>query len=118
MTSLRVGAAGWQTIRAINGSDREASDILRRYAEVFDCVEINSSFFRAPSALTFTNWANKTPPSFRFSVRVPEAITHVANPISRRIELFSDFVQTASLLGGKLGVFVFVPPEDMAFDDA
>lgn len=118
MTSLRIGAAGWQTIRAIDGAATQSSSILQRYSDVFDCVEIDFSFFRVPSPQTFMNWAGKTPPSFRFAVRVPEMITHVACPISHRVEMFKIFVQAASNLGKKLGVLVFVLPEEINFNDA
>jgi uncharacterized protein YecE (DUF72 family) len=52
------------------------SDWLRFYSQVFDYVEIDSSFYRIPSQLMVKNWVKKTPVNFRFTAKFPKVITH------------------------------------------
>ena len=49
---------------------------LEYYAKVFDFVEIDSTYYRIPNALTTLKWANATPDDFRFSAKMPGAVTH------------------------------------------
>src|SRR3954447_17586728 len=50
---------------------------FERYAEEFDTVEINASFYRVPLASTFDGWREKAPPGFRYAVKVNRFITHM-----------------------------------------
>ena len=56
-----------------------------------------------------TGWASKTPDSFVFSFKVPQAITHEKVLVGCDPE-FQQFVDTVSLLGGKLGPMVLQFP--------
>jgi uncharacterized protein YecE (DUF72 family) len=53
-----------------------ANEFLPRYARVFSLAEVDSSFYRAPSAFLTRRWAEATPPGFRFTPKVPQEITH------------------------------------------
>ena len=55
-----------------------ASDELAYYAEHFDTVEVNSTFYRIPEASTTRQWVRRTPPGFEFSVKLYQAFTHAA----------------------------------------
>jgi uncharacterized protein YecE (DUF72 family) len=55
---------------------RRGFDELRFYAEHFDTVEINSTFYRVPSASTARSWAQRTPPGFEFSLKLFQKFTH------------------------------------------
>lgn len=72
----RIGTAGWSLPRAeqehFSGDGRH----LERYAARFPVVEINSSFHRSHRAATWMRWRDSVPESFRFSVKMPKAITH------------------------------------------
>jgi uncharacterized protein YecE (DUF72 family) len=50
---------------------------LKHYAERLNCVEINYTFRRLPSASTLTNWVEATPPGFVFAVKANMRITHI-----------------------------------------
>jgi uncharacterized protein YecE (DUF72 family) len=54
--------------------------LLTRYAEHFNAVEINTSFYSVPSALTVGKWAEVTPDDFKFCVKMPRDITHGPTP--------------------------------------
>jgi len=51
-------------------------DELAYYADHFDTVEVNSTFYRLPAPETTRGWAARTPPGFEFSVKLYQAFTH------------------------------------------
>ena len=54
-----------------------AREWLPYYAASFDTVELNSPFYRLPSAATFRAWAAAVPPHFVFAVKASRFLTHV-----------------------------------------
>ena len=51
-------------------------DELRFYAEHFDTVEVNSTFYGQPRAEVTRGWAERTPPGFEFSLKLYQKFTH------------------------------------------
>jgi len=100
-------ASGWQG--AFYPKGMRPADCLSYYAEHFDTVEIDSTFYACPNAKTVANWYDKTPREFIFSVKVPQSITHDKILLNCQDE-FVTFVQTMELLGDKLGPIVFQFP--------
>jgi uncharacterized protein YecE (DUF72 family) len=49
---------------------------LPYYSQVFNYVEIDSTFYRIPSQIMVKNWDRKTPAKFRFTAKFPKVITH------------------------------------------
>jgi len=49
---------------------------LEYYSKVFDYVEIDSSFYRTPNSLMTSRWARIPPDNFRFTAKIPKAVTH------------------------------------------
>ena len=88
---------------------------LARYATRFDAVEINSSFYRPHAPETYARWAASVPVDFRFSVKLPRAITHDAR-LQRTGEALSRFVDEVSGLGRRLGGVLVQLPPSLAFD--
>jgi uncharacterized protein YecE (DUF72 family) len=82
------------------------ADYLTYYATKFDTVEVDSTFYHAPSASTVMGWARKTPDNFTFALKVPQSITHEKILVDCDEE-FNDFVTVAELLGPKLGPMLF-----------
>ena len=74
----RIGCAGWSILSRHAALFGEGDSHLARYATRFNAVEINSSFYRPHAATTYARWAASVPRSFRFSVKLPKAITHDA----------------------------------------
>lgn len=54
-----------------------SKQFLKHYAERLNCVEINYTFRRLPSASTLENWVGQTPPGFVFAVKANQRITHI-----------------------------------------
>ena len=51
-------------------------DELAYYAERFDTVEVNSTFYRVPAASVTASWARRTPAGFEFAVKLFQKFTH------------------------------------------
>jgi uncharacterized protein YecE (DUF72 family) len=98
-----------------------AAKMLPYYAERFSSVEINYTFYRTPNAKILAGWSEATPEGFKFTLKAPKRITHVAR-LRDCAELLQYFVKTAATLGPKLGVLFFqLPPymkKDLAVLDA
>lgn len=88
MMNVRVGTSGWSypsgrgTWNGIFYPPRgargfRAGDELAYYAEHFDTVEVNSTFYRPPAAATTARWVAQTPAGFEFSVKLHQKFSHV-----------------------------------------
>ena len=78
--AIRVGCSGWVYKHWRGLFYPEGLPQKRwfdRYAEEFDTVEINASFYRLPLASTFDGWREKAPPGFRYAVKANRFITHM-----------------------------------------
>jgi uncharacterized protein YecE (DUF72 family) len=84
MNRVRVGTSGWSypTGKGTwNGvfyppGKRAGFDELAFYAEHFDTVEVNSSFYRVPAVKTTRDWVKRTPKGFEFSLKLYQKFTH------------------------------------------
>lgn len=100
-------AAGWEGSFYPRGM--RPADYLPFYAQHFNTVEIDSTFYACPTARTVSNWDSRTPEGFTFSVKVPQEITH-QRVIVECDKLLKEFLDTMSILGKKLGPVVFQFP--------
>jgi uncharacterized protein YecE (DUF72 family) len=77
---VRVGCSGWQ-YRDWRGrlypEGLATSRWLARYAEEFDTVEVNSTFYRLASRDAVARWVQETPPGFLFAAKASRYLTHV-----------------------------------------
>lgn len=112
---ILIGTAGWSIPSAYRPDFPTAGTQLERYAAIFDTVEINSSFYRPHRRTTYERWAATVPPRFRFSVKLPKAITH-----ERRLldcaPLLDRFADEVGGLGEKLGTLLVQLPPSLGFD--
>jgi uncharacterized protein YecE (DUF72 family) len=86
ISPVRVGTSGWSypsgngTWNGVfyppKGARPRGFNELAFYAEHFDTVEINSTFYRPPAPESAKRWAAQTPPSFDFSVKLYQKFTH------------------------------------------
>lgn len=113
---LRIGTAGWTLPRAHAHHFPSEGSHLERCSHGFNCVEVNSSFHRPHQRKTWERWAACTPPDFRFSVKLPKAITHTAQ-LANCGQLLHDFFQQISALGDKLGPLLVQLPPKLQYDE-
>jgi len=117
VTEVRIGTAGWQLNRQHREQAPGDGSHLQRYARVFDCVEIDSSFYREHQAKTYARWSQSVPHGFRFSVKLPKTITHEARLVDCGA-LFARFLEGVGELGDRLGPLIVQLPPRAAFDPA
>jgi uncharacterized protein YecE (DUF72 family) len=117
---IRVGTSGWQYKDwrdVLYPKGLAQSDWLQRYAETFDTVELNNSFYGLPSAEQFARWRDSVPPGFIVAVKLSRYLTHVrrlrdpAGPVHL-------FLERASHLGDRLGPVVLQLPPTLQKDAA
>jgi uncharacterized protein YecE (DUF72 family) len=89
----------------------ENSRWLRHYSNVFDYVEIDSSFYRIPNKFMVKNWYNRTPKNFRFTAKFPKVITHDKRLINFDEDQLEYFFDSMSELKDKLlALLIQLPP--------
>ena len=112
---IYIGTAGWSIPRAAAPHCPAIGTHLQRYAQVFDCAEINSSFYRSHGPATYARWAGSTDANFRFSVKVPRTITHEQKLRRARVPLVR-FLGETSGLGPQRGPLLVQLPPSLSFD--
>jgi uncharacterized protein YecE (DUF72 family) len=87
-----------------------AAAMLPFYAERFETVEINASFYRMPTPKAISGWFAATPAAFEFALKAPQRITHIGR-LANVDDPLRFFCETARGLGRKLGPLLFqLPP--------
>jgi uncharacterized protein YecE (DUF72 family) len=109
-----AATAGWAVPRAVADRFPVEGATLARYAARFDGVEINSTFYRSHRASTYGRWTAATPAHFRFAVKLPRTITHLAR-LADAMPLVDAFREEAGGLGDKLGPLLVQLPPSLAF---
>ncbi|MGB9892811.1 MAG: DUF72 domain-containing protein [Candidatus Saccharicenans sp.] len=113
-----IGTSGWSypgwRVR-FYPAELKSQDWLQFYAQHFDTVEINMTFYRSPKPETLRNWANKTPENFLFTLKANRQITHLKK--LRKVE--HDLEHLAFLarqLGRKAGCLLYQLPPSLTKD--
>lgn len=117
--TFRVGCSGWshQHWRGnFYPHGVPQSRWLEHYAEHFDTVELNGSFYRLPAASTVEGWAGRVPAGFTFAVKVSRLITHFRRLRNCEAEL-RRFNERLAGLGQHLGPRLYQLPETVERDD-
>lgn len=109
-----VGCAGWSLPTGLADHFPEGSSHLERYAQRFNGVEINSSFYRAHLPATYRRWAATVPADFRFAVKIPRTISHEGRLHQVQPELQA-FLDQVTELGSKLGCLLLQLPPSLAY---
>jgi uncharacterized protein YecE (DUF72 family) len=119
---VRVGCSGWQ-YRDWRGVLYPAgvpqSRWLERYAEEFDTVEVNSTFYRLASRDAVERWVQQTPEDFLFALKASRYLIHMKKlrDIEQGIGRFYERIEP--LTGTpKMGPVLWQLPEWFKRDDA
>ena len=110
---LRIGTSGYQ-YDGWRGRfypiDLPKSEWFAHYAEHFDAVELNATFYRLPEPTTFERWREAAPSGFCYALKFSRYGTHIKR-LKEAHETIGLFVERARLLGTKLGpILVQLPP--------
>ncbi|MBC8204048.1 DUF72 domain-containing protein [bacterium] len=100
--------------------DTKPVNFLRYYAQQFNTVEIDFTYYAIPSPKTVASWAEKIPDDFLVAVKFPRAIVHAGEDKHPNAEALLDhnilqkvikkFFKNIKKLGNKLGPMVLQFP--------
>ena len=122
MKPVRIGCSGWMydDWRGRLYPDAEPKRRwLELYAERFDTVEVNSTFYRLARRDAVAGWVAQTPPRFVFAVKASRYLTHIRRllDIEEGIERFYEPLEPL-IEAGRLGPVLWQLPENFHRDDA
>ena len=113
MERIRIGCSGWnyrQWRELFYPRGLPARRWFAFYAEHFDTVEINNSFYRLPSAETFAKWRDQAPPDFCYAVKANRFLTQ-AKKLKDCEEPLERMLDSVRCLGDRLGPILYqLPP--------
>ena len=106
---VRIGCSGWSYPhwrKRFYPEKLPAREHFAFYAQHFDTVELNNSFYRQPTPQRFVAWREQAPPGFLFAVKGSRYVTHVKRLAveQKSVDLVVD---SARGLGDKLGPILF-----------
>jgi uncharacterized protein YecE (DUF72 family) len=114
--AIRIGTSGWQYADwrdVLYPRGLAQRDWLATYAQHFDTVEVNATFYRLPNVTAVERWADTAPSGFLFAVKASRYLTHIKRlrepeePVARLLNRIEPLVRA-----GKLGpVLVQLPPD-------
>lgn len=118
IASIYVGCSGW-VYRHWRGifypEGLPQKRWFERYAEEFGTVEINASFYRLPTEMTFGAWRDRAPDGFRYAVKVNRFITHLKKLVGVE-DALAEFVRLSRRLESTLGPLLYQLPPGLKRD--
>ena len=119
--AVRIGCSGWNYAdwrERVYPRGLPPRRWLERYAQLFDTVEVNSTFYRLASRDAVATWVEQTPDDFAFALKASRYLTHfkrltdMDQGVRRFYERIDPLVGTP-----KLGPIVWQLPENFHRDD-
>jgi uncharacterized protein YecE (DUF72 family) len=117
---LRIGCSGWNYASWKDEfyEGKPARLWLQHYAQHFDTVEVNTTFYRLPLASSVARWVAETPPRFLFTVKASRYLTHIKRLADLRGGLARYYERIAPLVRSpKLGPVLWQLPPTFKRDD-
>jgi uncharacterized protein YecE (DUF72 family) len=95
LLQLYIGCSGWSYTSwqgTFYPSNVENKLWLPYYSQVFNYVEVDSTFYRIPNQSMVKNWDRKIPADFMFTAKFPKVITHDKKftNVQKELSLFYD----------------------------
>ena len=120
-SKIQIGCQGWNYDDWTTEAGGEfvfyprgtrSSEMLALYAEIFQSVEVDSTFYAIPPASTVENWRKRTPDGFSFSLKMPREITHEKMLGADSFPVVDEFCEKIKELNEKLGsVLIQLAPQ-------
>ena len=113
MNKTQIGCQGWNYEDWTTKADGDtvfyprgtrSNEMLALYAEIFETIEVDSTFYAIPPASTIENWYKKTPENFTFSLKLPQEISHSYALHEDSFAVLDEFCERISALKEKLAV--------------
>jgi uncharacterized protein YecE (DUF72 family) len=118
--SIRIGCSGWnyQAWKDELYDGKPPRLWLQHYAQYFDTVEVNNTFYRLPLTSSVAGWVEQTPPDFLFTVKASRYLTHVKRltDLGQGIRRYYDRIEPL-VRSPKLGPVLWQLPATFKRDD-
>jgi uncharacterized protein YecE (DUF72 family) len=121
MKPARIGCSGWN-YADWRGTFYPQGEPQRRwlelYAQRFDTVEVNTTFYRLPRRDAVAGWVKQTPADFSFAVKASRYLTHIKRltDLSDGVARFYERIEPL-IEAGKLGPVLWQLPGNFPRDD-
>lgn len=117
---LYIGTSGYSYLHwkgCFYPEDLPSSRWLSYYAQFFNAVELNVTFYRRPRKSTYEKWYRETPENFSFVLKAPRTITHFSR-LEVTDQQIKEFFEDISTLKEKAACVLWQLPPQMKFDGA
>lgn len=112
-SNIYIGTSGWDFDSWLGNFYNKKTNrkkLLEEYAEQFNSVELNSSFYRIPSKDNVHKWHSMTPDNFIFSCKASRYITHMKK-LKNTSDNIKELFNILEFFEKKLGPILFqLPP--------
>ena len=118
--AIRIGCSGWNYASWKDEfyGGKPARLWLQHYAQHFDTVEVNNTFYRLPLASSVAAWVAQTPPDFLFTVKASRYLTHIKRLTDLDAGLRKYYERIEPLVASpKLGPVLWQLPPSFRRDD-
>jgi uncharacterized protein YecE (DUF72 family) len=115
ISSIRVGCSGWAYKHwrgLLYPEGLPQKRWFERYAQEFDTVEINNSFYRLPSCETFAKWRDQAPTGFCYAAKANRFLTQAKKLLDCE-EPMERMMTAVRCLGDRLGPMLYQLPPSM-----
>ena len=112
-SKIEIGCQGWNYPDWVTKAGGESifyprgtrpNEMLEIYAQVFETIEVDSTFYAIPPSSSLENWFHKTPEDFTFALKMPQEISHEHALRESSLPILEEFCERLQILGRKLGV--------------
>ena len=118
--AVRIGCSGWNYASWKDEfyAGKPARLWLQHYAQHFDTVEVNNTFYRLPLESSVAAWVGQTPHDFLFTVKASRYLTHIKRLTDLDEGLRRYYARIAPLVASpKLGPVLWQLPPSFRRDD-
>lgn len=121
MNRVRLGCSGWNYDSwrgELYPQGLSPRHWLERYAERFDTVEVNATFYRLIRREAVAHWVEQTPSGFLFAVKASRYLTHVKRLSDMKDGIARFYERIEPLIeAGRLGAVLWQLPETFHRDE-
>lgn len=110
-SKIFVGCAKWgrkDWIGKIYPKGTKEADFLQHYAQHFNCIEMNATFYRMPRRAQTEAWKSKVTPGFKFCPKFTNSITHIRRLKNTQQDV-DRFMDAMTGFGDALGPIFLMP---------
>jgi uncharacterized protein YecE (DUF72 family) len=115
-TKFYIGCAKWgrkDWVGKLYPKGSKEKDFLELYAHIFNSIEFNATFYKAPTVAQVETWKSKVPKGFLFCPKFPQTITHLRRLNNTRFEV-DEFLKAITAFGDSMGPIFLLPNPQMS----